>query len=54
MLIECDQIPNEFHTNCSIFGKNFILNNNQFQSRMKFIQSAVRKLELKLHLPDGT
>ena len=54
LLIECDHLPNDISDNCLMFGKAFILNLDKFQSRMKLIQSAVRNLELKLHLQDST
>ncbi|CAF5066700.1 unnamed protein product, partial [Rotaria sp. Silwood1] len=54
LLIECNKLPNEFYNNCSVSNKMFILNLDKFQTRMKLIQSAVRNLELKLHLLDST
>ncbi|CAF3428145.1 unnamed protein product [Rotaria socialis] len=54
LMIECDQLPNEFYDNCSVFNKTFIINLDKFQSSMKLIQSAARNLEIKLHLLDST
>ena len=54
LLIECDQIPKGLNETSSISHRTFLLNLDKFPSSIKYIQSAARNLELRLHLLDST